>query len=158
MPTICHGRIDVAATLTDGALTINGVLLHTPAYAAVDVTELWEPADQRGDNILIPGKPGRVPMPKRDDETERSVPLILDGAVTSTGAVISNPTAGLFGHWMTLRAALGGGDLVPASLSAPGGGPGISADVHVMGIAKGTRLGTLMACTLDLLIPAGAFY
>lgn len=153
-------RINVESTLIDGALTVNGLVLHCPAFCVVDVTDLWLGPGLRGEDLLIPGRQGRVPKPKRRDVTERSLPMVIDGSVAIDGTPYTNDRAGLRATLFYLRANLGEGMPVTASLSPPPGtaGPGQSGTVHVMSITPGQKTGSLWNATLDLSIPNGALY
>src|ERR1043165_5436525 len=82
--------------LCQGALTIAGVSMHTPAWIVVVLTPLWVKVDTRGGpNRAIPGIAGRVSYPRRKDETAHSLPFVVHGEVDRTGAVQANPWVGL---------------------------------------------------------------
>lgn len=68
-----------------GELTINDVSLHTPAWCATDLSELWGSFDLRGANRVIPGARGRRAFVRRVDETKYSIPLLITGYCDANG-------------------------------------------------------------------------
>lgn len=68
-----------------GTLTINNVLLHTPAWCLTDLSELWGSFDYRGSNRIIPGRRGRKPYVLRADQTRYSLPFLIIGAYDENG-------------------------------------------------------------------------
>ena len=79
-----------------GALTINSVSMHTPAWSVLDLTPLWMPVTTyRGENVVIPGASGRRAQPYRFDEGRYTLPFTVIGAVNLSGVAYSNPWVGL---------------------------------------------------------------
>lgn len=70
-----------------GTLTINDVLLHTPAWCLTDLSELWGSFDYRGSNRIIPGRRGRKPYKLRADQTRYSLPFLIVGYSDQNGNV-----------------------------------------------------------------------
>lgn len=68
-----------------GTLTINDVLLHTPAWCLTDLSDLWGSFDYRGSNRVIPGRRGRKPYVLRPDQTRYSLPFLIIGAYDENG-------------------------------------------------------------------------
>ncbi len=129
----CTGRINVAATQIFGSLTIGGMLMHRLAFAVTDVTDLWLGPDVRGEDLMIPGRPGRIAFPRRADVTERQLPMVIDGRFDVSGNEFAgNEFEGLLQNIEYLRANVvdptGVGDGTRAiSLTRPGGGsPGVA--------------------------------
>ena len=87
--------IDLAAVTRDGVLTIDGVAMQRPAWAVLDVTPLWLGPDQRGDDLVIPGRPGALPNPRRAATTARTLRMIIDGQYDPAGVWQSDPRAQL---------------------------------------------------------------
>lgn len=157
---VCSSRIDVAESQIDGSLTINGVLMHCPAFAVVDVTPLWDGPAWRGEDLLVPGVQGRTPRPRRRDYTEKSLPMVIDGLFTPAGAQHGSERGGLRSNLFYLRTYLAEGTLVTASLTPPPGvaGSPTTASVYVLNIEIGEKSGAIWPAMLDLGIPNGAFY
>lgn len=72
-----------------GALTVGGVLMHTPAWCLPDLSPLWSSFTLRGNNRLLPHRRGRKPYPRRIDETHLSFPLIVTGYADAAGTPFS---------------------------------------------------------------------
>ncbi len=77
-----------------GTLTINDVLLHTPAWCLPDLSALWGSFELRGANRLIPGRRGRKPYVRRADETRYSLPLLVTGYCDAAGIPWTDPGGG----------------------------------------------------------------
>lgn len=155
----CPGKIDVAGSLADGELRVSGSTMHTPAYAPVDLTELWEGPDQRGDDLMIPGAPGVLPMPRRADVSERRVHMVIDGSVAYTGAVWSNEREGLRRNVARIRSIAsdptGVGDGTRAiTLTSPDGLTTLSGYAHVS-LKVGAKTKGLWRAELVLSLPSG---
>jgi hypothetical protein len=69
-----------------GGLTIAGISLTTTWCRVENLIDLWLPADQRGQDRLIPGSAGVLAQQRRDTVTRRSLRLTIAGDVTYTGA------------------------------------------------------------------------
>lgn len=158
----CTGRINVAATQIFGSLTIGGVLMHRLAFAVTDVTDLWLGPDVRGEDLMIPGRPGRIAFPRRADVTEREVPMVIDGRFDVSGAEFAgNEFEGLLQNIEYLRANVvdptGVGDGTRAiSLTRPGGGSPLTGTAHILNLENGGKKGSLWAAMLTLSFPDGS--
>lgn len=60
-------------------LEIDGIPLATPAWEITDLSPLWDAANQRGSDRLIPGADGVLPQPRRKTITVKSLPMIIMG-------------------------------------------------------------------------------
>lgn len=92
---------------TTGLLTINSIVMHNGAWDVLDCTPLWTPGAVRGKDILVPNQAGRVPVPRRVDETKFSMPMAFSGEVDSTGTPYAEWWRGLYANVAALTTALG---------------------------------------------------
>lgn len=83
--------IDLDAATRDGTLSIDGVGLQRLAWTVLDLTPFWEGPEQRGDDTMIPGRPGVLSNPRRADTTTVSLRMIIDGNFTPTGEPAPDP-------------------------------------------------------------------
>lgn len=153
-------RINVTATMRAGAVTIDGVLMHRDAFAIVDPTDLWLPADQRGGNLTIPGRPGTIPLPRRATESTRSLPMLIDGRIDPAGDAYTDELAGLAATLDWLEENVTGptytGDGTRTlTLTDPDAGPDREGQVQVGAVTVGRKWRGLWLATLDIIIPAG---
>lgn len=80
---------------TFGELVISGWTMHAGSWCALDLSELLEPADVRGESVLVPRLHGRSPRPLKRDEREASVPFLFSGAVDRDGVEYEDHFSGL---------------------------------------------------------------
>lgn len=161
----------ITPTLFVGTLSIDGVLLHTPAWDLPDLGELWFPAAVRGSDRVISGLTGVLPYQRRATVTTRSLRMIITGVVdregayyTGSGDIRVDHQRGLQANIAYLRANVVdptnvGDGTRTASLTLPGAAEDddpITAPVHVLGLTPGAKLGPIQRCTLDLSFPEGA--
>ena len=152
-------------TTTAGNLSIGGVALIN-SFGAWELTgdtlaQLWLPADQRGDDVVIPGASGVKARPRRDTATKRSLQMVIYGDVDRLGATPANYVTGLRTNVEYLRANV---------VAPPGGSSGtrsavltlpdattLTEDVHVTGMQLGDmRLDGLWAkAVIEISIPSG---
>lgn len=146
-------RLNVAASMADGVLTVGGISMHTPGWIAVDVTPLWDGPDVRGDDLLIPGLPGLLPMPRRFTGTSYTIPLLIDGAVTSSGTPHANIRNGIALNLGVLQTLVGG---MPksVSLTRPGGGIYGTGSAHVQ-VKQGEKSRGIARAVMTLDFPGG---
>lgn len=79
-----------------GTLTVDAVLLNTPAWDIPNVTRLWIEGAIRGENRVLPGlEIGRRGNPHRVDVAEFDLAFVLTGAVDSSGTPTSDDWVGL---------------------------------------------------------------
>lgn len=156
----CAARIDVAKTQVYGSLTIGGVLMHRKAWAIIDVTPLWLPADQVGEDLFIPGKTdGRIALPRFKEVTERELPMVIDGRFSPTDTENANELKGLkdnIAYLNTYVVSPTGGDGTRLfSLTPPGGGTPDTGYAHVTHLEPGGKLGAMMTAVLTVSFPGG---
>lgn len=144
---------------SDEYLEIDGVPLATFAWKVVDLSPLWEGPDVRGGDRLIPGAAGVRAYPRRATVSQRSLPMLVFGAVDQDGAPYPDPREGLETNFEYLRTNvadptnLGAGTRV-AVLHLPSGATR-TADVHVEALRPGPLGPSSMRAVLTLSIPGG---
>lgn len=69
----------------DGILTINSVPLNCPAWDIPLLMPLLYEHSIRGDNLVLPGAPGRRSYPRRLDQADHTLHLTINGWVDHTG-------------------------------------------------------------------------
>lgn len=152
--------LDWECTTDDGRLSIDGLIMHCPAFAVLDVAKLWEGPVQRGTDLQIPGRPGVLPNPRRADVTPTSLRLVIDGRFDRDGDEYPNSAQGLLETVLWLRenvtdptyATDGTRQLV---LSSPDGSRTLTGPAHVS-MTAGQRLGPIQRYQLNLSLPDGA--
>lgn len=149
-----------------GTLTIDGVLLNTPAWDATDLTTLWVEASVRGGDRLLPGVAGVIPYRRRLDVTEYALPMLVSGDVDENGDDYADAWVGLETNlqwlWSNVVEPTNTGDGTrPATLTMPSGLERV-ADVHVLGLRVSSAVGAatrnaLVRAVLQISVPAGRF-
>lgn len=144
---------EVTAWKAQGELVVAGQSMMCPAWCVLDVSPLWGPAAQRGQNLLIPGRPGKIGMPRRRDETGFSLPMLIDCTVDRTGAPWASIPVGLAGNLAYLESNVSGpvstGDGTrTVTLGALSGPAQVS-------LVLGEQVGMLRRAVLTLLFPSG---
>lgn len=140
--------------------TINSVPVPCQIVECMSLLPLWQAADVRGSDRLVPGSAGVRPYKRRPTVSKRSLELIIYGANDHTGAAASNVRAALEDNVAFLNTqwvgALGTGDgTVTAVLHLPSGATR-TASVHCIALNLGTYTPSAIRAVLDLEIPAGA--
>ena len=144
-----------------GDLTINGVPMMCPAWKVLNLLELWQPADQRGNDRLIPGSAGVLAQQRRDTVTRRSLQLLIVGDVNRNGTAQTDKFEGLQANVDDLRinvaapTAIGDGT-VSAVLTMPDGTTRTE-PVHVVGFEFGNFRADAawLRAVLTISIPSG---
>lgn len=150
---------DVGCASNDGVLFISSVSMHCPGWVVLDVTPLWQASTQRGADLLIPGRPGMLPLPRRITSTEVSLRMIINGNYTAGGVYNYNARLGLYNNIEYLNSAIvvpaPGGSLRNVTLYAPGGGSSKTQGAHVTGLEIGDQVGAFCKAVLTLVFPEG---
>lgn len=124
-----------------GDLTIGGVALNGPAWKVLNLLELWQPADQRGNDRLVPGTAGVLAQQRRDTVTRRSLQMLIVGDVDRTGAAQADRFEGLQANIDYLRsnvvAPTGTGDGTRSAVLTMPDGTTRTEPVHVVGFEFG---------------------
>jgi hypothetical protein len=76
-------------------LVVNSIVLSTPAWEATDLSGLRDAAVVRGENRVIPYKPGRQPLPRVKDEFRTLIPILVNGDFDPDGDTYADPIMGL---------------------------------------------------------------
>lgn len=143
----------------DESITIDGVPLHTPAWAVTDASDLFNGAPNRGADILIPNRRGAVARRRTIDATEVLLPVVVFGDKQPDGTPNTDIRAGLLANIDTLKRALR-----PNTAAADGtraleiavGGVARYARVHTSADLQLTAAGPGAARgVITLIIPAG---
>lgn len=133
-------------------LTVNSVAFATPNVLNVDVVPLLR-TSQRGDNVLIPGLAGRLPVTLKADEITETVEVLLRGDVDADGASIANPRSGLRSLIHSLRGSVVG--TWAATLTFPAAS--YTATVQVTRFDPVTSSPTSATLLLQVVVPAGGW-
>ncbi|MGA1075574.1 MAG: hypothetical protein ACO307_10635 [Ilumatobacteraceae bacterium] len=144
-----------------GGLTIAGISLTTTWCRVQNLVDLWLPADQRGQDRIVPGSAGVRAQQRRDTVTRRTLRLVIAGDVTYTGS-----TAGDAFERLAINV-----DYLRANIVAPTGttngtrsavltmpdGTTRTEEVHVTGMELGRYAedARWLLATLELSIPSG---
>lgn len=142
-----------------GTLTLNGVNMTGPAWQVCDLYLLWQDADQRGTDRIIPGTPGVLSYPRRANETTYTLPLVVTGYCNQSGTPYSNPYEGLQTNVAYLQTnvtqpVITGAGTVAAVMTMPDATTRTAA-VHVGPMRITDRLGPIWLFTIDVQIPSG---
>lgn len=144
-----------------GDLTIGGVALNGPAWKVLNLLELWQPADQRGSDRLVPGVAGVLAQQRRDTVTRRSLQLLIIGDVDRTGATQADKFEGLQANVDYLRANVvaptGTGDGTRSAVLTMPDGTSRTEPVHVVGFEFGNfrEDAAWLRAVLTISIPSG---
>jgi len=147
--------------LSMGTLTISGVeLVNTYAWSITDLRPLWDSADVRGSDRILPGVIGVIPYQRRWTVTKINLPMVISGYVDQAGSIYDNPFVGL----QVNQAYLLDNVVAPVG-SNPGTRPAVltmpdtttrSGDVTVETLKFGPMAGAISwPCVLVISIPGG---
>ena len=150
-----------------GTLTVNGVLLNGPAWCAYDLRSLWDEADLRGSDRLIPSTSGVIAYKRRRTVTRKDFPLAVTGLYDRLGVRQTDRAMSLTANIEYLKenlgiASTGTGGTVTATWTRSDATTR-SAAVHVMSLrvgaiaANSTRGVYVANAVLSISIPAGRF-
>ena len=144
-----------------GGLTIAGISLTTTWCRVMNLVELWLPADQRGQDRIVPGSSGVKAQQRRDTVTRRTLRLVIAGDVTYTGSTSGNAFERLAINVDYLRANIvaptGTGNGTRSAVLTMPDGTTRTEDVHVTGMELGRYAedARWLLATLELSIPSG---
>jgi len=144
-----------------GDLTIGGVAMNGPAWKVLNLLELWQPADQRGSDRLIPGTAGVLAQQRRDTVTRRSLQLLIVGDVDRTGTPVADRFEGLQANVDYLRANVaaptGATDGTRSAVLTMPDGTSRTEPVHVVGFDFGNfrEDAAWLRAVLTISIPSG---
>lgn len=144
-----------------GDLTIGGVAMMCPAWVVLNLHVLQQPADQRGDDRLVPGANGVLALRRRNTVTRHGLQLLVSGTHDRTGASVADRLEGLQANLDYLRANVveptGTGDGTRSAVLTMPDGTTRTEPVHVTGIEFGdlNQDGSWLRAVLTISIPSG---
>lgn len=144
-----------------GDLTIGGVAMNGPAWKVLNLLELWQPADQRGSDRLVPGTAGVLAQQRRDTVTRRSLQMLIVGDVDRTGTPQADRFEGLQVNVEYLRsnvvAPTGATDGTRSAVLTMPDGTTRTEPVHVVGFDFGNfrEDAAWLRAVLTISIPSG---
>jgi hypothetical protein len=147
-----------------GDLTIGGVAMNCAGWKLLgdSLARLWMPADQRGDDRLIPGAAGVLAQRRRNTVTTVSLEMLISGLADRTGtAATGTYVAQLYQNIVYLRdnvvAPTGATDGTRSAVLTVPGGSTLTEPVHVVGLklGDGSTDGRWQKAVLELSIPSG---
>lgn len=152
-------RINVPGTQAGGTLYLDEEVMHRTAFAVAQVSALFAPAPRRGADLLIPGRPGLLSLPRLSDARRVGLPMVIDGQFLPDGTESGHDLSGLKFTlaWLDehVIAPEGGSSTRLLRLTDPGGLPDQTATVTVEGVTLGQRNRGLWFAVLDLTLPTG---
>lgn len=156
----CLDIIDI--DLVDGDLKISGVPMRCPAWAVLDLTELWLEAEKRGRDRVVAGAGGVITNPRRRTITRVDLSLVMTGAVDRLGVEYANEWQGWKDNLAYLNANVIAPPALPATtrtalLTDPDGVTTTTAEIHVGRLEPRGHVGTASLYTLPIEIPLGVF-
>lgn len=137
---------------------INSVPLDTYGWRVIDTgyDELLNSAPVRGENLILPGAPGRRDFDPVEDQKAVSIPLLISGSFDEDGTPVAVPSSGMFTHRDYLTASLGLRSTVTMVFHRGDDLPDWTGDVQPLGLYGWTTInlqtGDAMV-RLDLIIP-----
>jgi len=146
-----------------GDLTIGGIAMNCPAWKIMNLHILQQPADQRGDDRLIPGTNGVLPLRRRATVTRHGLQLLISGTHDRTGVANVDSFAQLASNIDYLEFYVvrptGTGDGTRSAVLTMPGGTTRTEPVHVTGMEFGdvSPDGAWMKAILEISIPSGRF-
>ena len=146
-----------------GDLTIGGIAMNGPAWKVMNLHVLQQPADQRGDDRLIPGANGVLPLRRRATVTRHGLQLLISGTHDRTGAAAADRFEGLQVNVDYLLANVvvptGATDGTRSAVLTRPDGTTRTEPVHVLGLELGDLSldGAWLRAVLTISIPSGRF-
>jgi hypothetical protein len=127
----------------------------------LNLLELWQPADQRGSDRLVPGTAGVLAQQRRDTVTRRSLQMLIVGDVDRTGTPQADRFEGLQVNVEYLRsnvaAPTGATDGTRSAVLTMPDGTTRTEPVHVVGFEFGNfrEDAAWLRAVLTISIPSG---
>jgi hypothetical protein len=146
-----------------GDLTIGGVAMNGPAWKVLNLYELWQPANVRGSDRIIPGATGVLAYRRRVTVTVRSLQMLISGTHDRTGAAAADRYEGLQTNVEYLVDnvvdPVGSGDGTRSAVLTMPDGSTYTEPVHVLGLELGdvSLDGSWAKAVIELSIPSGRF-
>lgn len=146
-----------------GSITIDGLDMHRLAWEAYDLSELYSPPAQRGENRVMPGTPGTIAYAPRVTQTRFSLPFLVNGHWDENDDYVSpaNVWAQLADNWEFLMDGVllptgSGGGTRTVVWTAPNGDT-ITSECQVLPSQAPATIGesAVQITTIELLAPDG---
>lgn len=143
-------------------LEIDGVPLSTPAWEHLDIHLLYSGPSTRGENRILPGAAGRRALPKRADETNRTLSLAIFGFERWDGEPYDDAVQGLWANIAHFTTTVIDTPLTPnGTRTARLVGNGVrdlSATIQVLGFEIDEAYSpAAVSASLDIAVLAGSF-
>jgi len=87
-------------------IEIGGVPIATPAWIATDLSELNDGPDNRGENLVVPRRPGAIFRSKVRDAKIANIPIVIFGDRDPDNNTYADPRQGLIDNINLLKKAL----------------------------------------------------
>lgn len=139
---------------SDVYISVNSIVLATPAYRVVGYSPLLDDAPPRGENTVIPHVDGRLANPLHLDEWPLAFNMIVDGRYLNDGTAYADPRMGLITNREYLNANIGVRQSVPLAWRRFNGTTR-SATCQVVGFTGFSVKTHLARTVLNLIVPAG---
>jgi hypothetical protein len=150
----------MAYTITETEYAeVDGVPLATTAWALENLYELWQPAETRGQDRILPGAAGVRPYRRRATVTRRTLNLSIWGDVDWDGVAYDDWRVGLMLNIDHLRTGI-----VDATVTGDGtrlldlhmpDGDVRSARIHVEGMSLASLNWYAVRSTIDISLLSG---
>lgn len=153
----------ICCDASTGYLVIDTVPMHLSAWCCVDLSPLWAPPASRGTNVIVPGAPGQRAFPRRVDQTDIALRMLVSGEEDVGGNPWpEGPIFGLQANLDYLRAHVVDPPTPPtatraATLQLPNSATVLTADVQVLQLEELDHISEFWRGLLHLRIPAGRF-
>jgi hypothetical protein len=135
--------------------------MNGPAWKVLNLYELWQPANVRGSDRIIPGSAGVVAYPRRATVTVRSLQMLISGTHDRTGAAVADKFEALQANVDYLLTNVvvptGATDGTRSAVLTMPDGTTRTEPVHVLGLELGDLSldGAWTKAVLELSIPTG---
>ena len=158
MTSWAHNAIQAANCL--GTLSLGGVSMNRDAWSVLNIGSLWEPAPKRGENLLIPFRPGRMQLARMRDQRTDTLDLLVVGTVDVTGVPTADPYEGLEANidWLNDNVFDYAETMFSfsATLTKPSGIQW-GAQLQIESVKFGWEVGVACTATIDYTLPEGRF-
>jgi len=144
-----------------GDLTIGGIAMMCPAWKVLNLYELWQPAQQRGTDRLIPGAAGVLAQQRRATVTARSLQMLIVGTHNRLGAAQTDLYEGLQANIDYLLSNVvnptGATDGTRSAVLTMPDASTRTEPIHVLGLQLGEvrQDGAWMRAVIEISVPSG---
>jgi hypothetical protein len=145
-------------------LTIDGVAMNCPAWQVLNLHVLTQPAEQRGNDRLIPGSAGVLAYPRRNTVTRHSLQMLISGTHDRNGSANANSFQQLFTNidYLNFNVVFPPGTADgtrTAVFSRSGQAVDLTEPIHVLGLELGQvrEDAQWIKAVLTISIPSGRF-